>query len=88
MVLQNIVLIQTMWISDQQKDKKTLMIDSDSESENAHGARECFAFTKEWSEDNILWKLEDFTGVSSVTTECNNPQGVSEITELIFGQPK
>ena len=43
---------------------------------------------QEWSEDNILWKLEDFTGVSSVTIECNNPQSVSEITELIFGQPK
>ena len=77
-----------MWISDQQKDKKTLMIDSDSESENSHGVRECFASIKEWIEDNILWKLEDFTGVSSITIESNNPQSVSEITELIFGQPK
>ena len=64
------------------------MIDSDSESENAHGARECFASTKEWSEDNILWKLEDFTGVWGVAIECNNLRSVSEITELIFGQPK
>ena len=37
------------------------------------------------SEDNISWKLEDFIGVSGVTIECNNPQSVSEITELIFG---
>ena len=77
-----------MWISDQQKDKKTLMIDSDSESENSHGARECFASIKELIEDNILWKLEDFTGVSGVTIESNNLQSVSEITELISGCPK
>ena len=29
--------------------------------------------------------MEDFTGVSGVTAECNNPPSVSEITELIFG---
>ena len=77
-----------MWMLDRQKDKKTLMIDSDSETENSHGAGDCFASTKEWIEDNILWKLEDFTGVSSITIEYNNPQSGSEITELIFGQPK
>ena len=66
------------------------MIDTDMESENeTHGAGECsFASIEEWIEDNISWKLEDFTGVSGVNTECNNPQSVSEITELIFGRPK
>ena len=56
------------------------------ETENeTHGAGECsFASTEEWIED-ISRKLEDFTGVSGVTIECNNPQSVSEITELIFG---
>ena len=34
-------------------------------------------------------KLEDFTGVSGVTIECNNPQSVSEMIELILtGQKK
>ena len=33
-VLQNIAPVQIMWILDQQKDKKTLVIDSDMESEN------------------------------------------------------
>ena len=67
--------------------QKTLVIDSDTESENeTHGAGECsFASTEEWIEDNIARKLEDFTGVSGVTTECNHPQSISEITELIFG---
>ena len=62
------------------------MIDSDTESENeTHDAGECsFASTEEWIEDNISWKLEDFTGVSGVTIECNNPQSVSAITELIL----
>ena len=66
------------------------MIDSDTESENeTHGAGECsFASTEEWIEHNISQKLEDFKGVSDVTTGCNNPQSVSEITELIFGQAK
>ena len=51
------------------------MIDSDTESENeTHSAGECsFASTEEWMEDNISWKLEDFTGMSDVTTDCNNP---------------
>ena len=43
---------------------------------------------EEWIEDNISRKLGDFTGVSGVTIECNNPQSVSEITEIIFGWPK
>ena len=59
------------------------------ESENeTHGARECsFASTEECTED-ISWKSEDFTGVAGITIKCNNPQSVSEITGLIFGQPK
>ena len=67
---------------------KTLVIDSDMKSENeTHGAGECpTAFTEEWIE-GISVKLEDFT-VSGVSTECNSPQRVSEITELIWGQPK
>ena len=65
------------------------MIDSDMESENeTHSAGECsFASTEEWIEDNISQKL-DFTGVSGVNIECNNPQSVSEITELIFWPAK
>ena len=41
------------------------MIDSDTESENeTHGAGECaFASTEEWIEDNVSWKLEDFTKI-------------------------
>ena len=59
-------------------------------SENeTHGAGECStAFSEEWTEDNISVTLEDFMGVSGVTTDCNNPQSVSEITEFIWGQPK
>ena len=70
--------------------QKTLVIDSYTESENeTHGAGEwSFASTEEWIEENISRKLEDFTGVAGVTVECNNPQSVSEITGLIFGQPK
>ena len=50
-----------------------------------YGAGDCTAAsTAEWIEDNISVKLEDFTGVTGVTTECDNPQSVSEITEL-FG---
>ena len=74
------------------KRQKTLVIDSDRESANeTHGAGECsFASIEEWIQDNISQKLEDCTGVSGVTIECNNPQSVSEITELIFlaGQNK
>ena len=57
------------------------------ESENeTHGTGECsFTSTEEWIEDNISRKLEDFPGMSGVTLECNNPQSVREITELIFG---
>ena len=36
-------------------------------------------------EDNISWKLEDFPGVSDVTSDCNNPQSVSDTT--VSGQP-
>ena len=38
---------------------------------------------EEWIEDNTSRKLKDFTGVSGITTEYNNPQSVSKITELI-----
>ena len=69
------------------RQKKTLVIDSDTESENeTHGSGKCsFASTEECIENNISWKLEDCTGVSGITIECNIPQSVSEITELIFG---
>ena len=74
----------------QTKRQKDLVIDSDMKSEHeTHSAGEYFfASTEEWIEDNISWKLDDFTGVLSVTIKCNNPQSVSEITELIFGWPK
>ena len=79
-----------IWTLDQQKDKKTLVPDSATESENeTHGAGECsFVSTEERIEDNISQKSEDITGVSSVTVECDNLQSDSEITELIFGQLK
>ena len=72
------------------KRQKTLVIDSDTESVNeTHGAGEgSFASTEEWTEDNISIQLEDSTGVSGVTIECNNSQHVSEMTELIFDWPK
>ena len=72
------------------KRQQTLVTDSDTESENeTHSAGECsFASTEEWIEDNISRKLEDFTGASGVTIESNDLQTVSEIPELIFGQPK
>ena len=54
-----------------------------------YNAGECrFAPTEEEIEDNISRKLEDATGVSGVTIECNNSQHVSEMTELIFDWPK
>ena len=40
------------------------------------------------SENETHGAGEDFTGVSGVTIECKNPQSVSEVTELIFNQPK
>ena len=88
-VLQNAVLIQT-WILDHQKDRKTSGIGSDAESENeTHSARECaFASTEGWTEDNISQKSKDFADVSGVTIECNNLWNISEIAELILGQPK
>ena len=77
-----------MWILDHKR-QKTLVTDSDKESENeAHSAEECsFTSTEAWIEDNISQKL-DTTGVSGITIECNNPQSVSRLTELIFGWPK
>ena len=77
-----------MWILDHKK-TKPLANDSDKESENeAHSAEECsFTSMKEWIEDNISQKL-DSTVVSGMTVECNNPQSVSKLTELIFGWPK
>lgn len=69
--------------------QKTLVIDSDMESENeTHGAGGyAFASAEERAKD-ISRKTEDFTGVSGITTEYNHPQSVSEIAELIFGWPK
>ena len=37
------------------------------------------------SENEIHNAGEDITGVSGVTTECDNLQNFSEIAELIFG---
>ena len=70
--------------------KKMLVIDSDIESESeTHSAGECsFPSGEMYTEDNISQKSEDFTDVSDVTIECNNPQSISEITELVFDQPK
>ena len=73
------------------KRQKTLVINSNAESENeTHSAGECsFASTEEQTEDNISQKLGDFTGASGVTIECNNLQSVTEITELFLaGQNK
>ena len=69
------------------KRQKNLVNDSDTESVNeTHGAGEgSFALTEKWTEDNISIQLEDSTGVSGVTIECNNSQSVSEISELISG---
>ena len=47
-----------------------------------------FASTEEWIENHISWKLEDYTGMSGATIECNNLWSVSEIAELILGQQK
>ena len=79
-----------MGILDQQKDKKSLVTDSDTESESeTHGAGECsFVSTEERFEDDISQKSEDITDVSGVTVKCDNLRSDSEITELIFGQPK
>ena len=45
-------------------------------------------YTHMESENESHGSGEDFTGVSGVTIECNNPQSISEITELIFALPK
>ena len=70
--------------------KKSLVTGSNRESKNeTHGAGDyALASAEDWIEDNLSQKLEDFTVVSGVTIECNNPQSVSEITELSFGQWK
>lgn len=86
-VLQRIVLIHIWWV-DQQKYKKPYWLIWHGKWK-WNGAGECSnASTEEWIGDNILQQLRDFTGVSVVTTECNNPQSVSEMTDLNFGQSK
>lgn len=47
-----------------------------------------FLSTEKWIEDNVPWKLEDFTDVSGVTIKCNNLQSISEITDFLSGQNK
>jgi len=44
------------------------------ESENEiHDAEACsFASTEEWTEDNVSWKSEDFSGISGLVIKCNN----------------
>ena len=51
------------------------MTDSDMESENEthHAGEYSFASTEECDEDYISQKLEKCTGMSGVTSECNNP---------------
>ena len=63
------------------------MIDSDSENEdNIHDTGENSSFsTEDWIESNILRNLKNFTKVPGVTIEYNNPQSVSEVSKLIFG---
>ena len=66
------------------------MVDSDMEIENENlDAGKCyFASADEWIEDNISWKLEDFTGVLEVAIGYNSPESVSEIIEFISGWSK
>ena len=72
------------------KRPKTLVIDSEVESENethrCGGMLLCFCRRVNWRQH--FTKIGRLYSVSSVTIECNNLQSVSEITELIFGQPK
>ena len=58
------------------KTRKNVVIDSDMKSEHeTHSAGEYFfASTEEWIEDNISWKLDDFTGVLEVAIGYNNPE--------------
>ena len=44
-------------------------------------------YTHMESENESHGSGEDFTGISGVTIECNNPQSVHEITESIFAWP-
>ena len=67
------------------KIQKASVIDSDTENETPSAGECACASTAQWTEDNISIQLKDSTGVSGVTIECNNPQSISEITELIFG---
>ena len=60
-------------------------MESESENETHGTGKISFASREEWIPGNISWKSEDFTWVPGVTTECNNLQSVSEITELISG---
>ena len=76
-----------MWILDHKMTKKTLVTDSDKVKMKLSAEEWSFISTEEWIEDNISQKL-DYTGVSGITVECNNPQSVSKITELIFGWPR
>ena len=52
------------------------MIDSDMEIENENhdAGKRYFASAEEWIEDNISWKLEDFTGVLEVAIGYNNSE--------------
>ena len=79
-----------MWILDQQKEKKSLRTGSDRDSKNEiHGAGDCsLASAEDWNKYNLSQKLEKFTVMLGVTIECSNPQSMSEITELSFGQWK
>lgn len=58
------------------KGEKTLVTDTDMKSENeTHHAGE-YSFASTW---RVRWraqftKLEGFTGMSGVTSECNNPE--------------
>lgn len=48
-----------------------------SENETHHAGEYSFASTKECVEEHSSQKLEGFTGMSGVTSECNNPRSVS-----------
>ena len=71
-VLQNIVLIQMMWLLDQQKDKKPQWWILIQKWKWNACAGECFlASTEEWMEDDISEMLEGFRGVSGVQVLLN-----------------
>ena len=63
------------------KDKKLSVIDSDRESESeAHGAGDASVLLQKSGLETTSQKLEGFAAVSGVTTKCNNPQSIREIT--------